>query len=382
MRTVPVTVACLALAAGALACVAPSDRPRAHISLLERRGPASTLPDTPPWTGPTEPVDPPAPKIPEQLPVAIEPLGVELADEPGELAAVAPEPQPLPEPALPPASAEPENATPTPASAPRTPRALVPGDVLLGAPIAADGGAVLGAVRDALIDPATGAVSALLVAPAADAPPVLVAWDAVVGLETEPAARLVLAPNAGLDDPHTRLFDGRAPETVRGRVTGVELVGAGAAPPSAIVKVHDDATNLLHRALVAAASLVLPDAAALEGGTVEVTGLLTRDERGKLWVASAITRNGERVAVRSETGAVRWAELAQRAARASGLAGREIATPDGPPLVVRGWRIDPATGAVAELIVEDRGARLTLPWDAIERGADGAWSLALDDAPR
>lgn len=261
------------------------------------------------------------------------------------------------------------------------------GAALLGAPVEDSGGVRVGAVEDVLIEPATGEVVAVLAAlrladgrrEATVLEYAAVDWPAS---ESE-GARVVL--DCALDElsrdlGYAGLFDGQEVSDVKGEVT--EVVDRPASARSALIlKVHDQ-DNLLHRVLVEPARLVRRRSSLVEpGSAMTAEGVLTRDDSGKLLVASAIGRDGERLELRDSSGAILWGALTQGFLSARSLPEQPLVAADGSPAPITGWLLDRTRGVAEYACVEVDGVERALPWAELERDVGSrAWAVARDRA--
>jgi hypothetical protein len=231
---------------------------------------------------------------------------------------------------------------------------------VIGAPVEGEDGA-MGIVEDLLLEPGDGTVLGIAVVQAGGR---FVLDASLAHWAVEPTGCRLLVDPAGAPAPRgldaAALFDAEPPQRVSGGLREIELVGAGAGR-AAILTVHDDA-NLLHRVLVGAPHLValrLPGLAV--GAQVELEGVLTRDETGKLWIASRVSAGGDTILLRDEVGSLLWDLLASELQAASSLTGGSILSEERAALEVVGWSLELETRSVLPRILLD-GSEQTVPW--------------------
>jgi hypothetical protein len=149
---------------------------------------------------------------------------------------------------------------------------------------------------------------------------------------------------------------------------------------AAILKVHDP-ENLLHRVLLEPASLIGdPLARIVPGQSVEVEGALTRDDAGKLLIASVLVRDEETLALRDSAGAIRVDALAEPYQSALRLTDLTLITTDGDVFGITGWILDRARGTAVHVCVDVDGTERAVAWEDLERSTDSTWPTVHDSA--
>ncbi len=240
---------------------------------------------------------------------------------------------------------------------------------ILGAPVHDRENKPIGKIEDVLLDEASGravAILALFTAPEqADEPPEVRDY---ASLEVTGQGLLRFAgPAASPVASYSELFDGQEVASVQGEIQETEALGSGLAR-ALVLKVRDE-ENLLHRVLVEVSQLVLRKLPDLKvGEAVRFEGVETRDEKGKLWIASALAQKELALQLRDPSGRILWTNLLQ-SARA--LLSLPVLTVDGATVPIRGWVLDRKSGAVSHLRLEIELEEHALPWSEVEREANG-----------
>jgi hypothetical protein len=284
---------------------------------------------------------------------------------------------------------------------PRTP-AFVPGEAVLGAVVWDQSDCAIGAVDDLLLDLRTGAVVTCHAAAAVgQAAPLSTGPLALPGSTlTWVAAESGLCVRAGGQVPsiphppppvpasHEELFAERAPQLLEGVITQIGPLAAGS---GLVVLRLREASNLLHRVLLCPAAFLQSAGMPLEeGAAVSVEGLATRDELGKLWIASRLRRGELDLRLRDAAGKPLWPESAIAASvphdalpepvLVRSLVGASVRTADEQELPLRGFVLDPARGEVPFVRIAVDEAEHLLPISALGAGPQGAWRIALTRA--
>jgi len=251
---------------------------------------------------------------------------------------------------------------------------------VLDAPVHADEAsgleAVHGELEDLLLDELSGTVVAAVLRFRGGGrdevfvvEPEALAWD-------EGSARVLdLVPLASAMGAGANPFEGQEPTRLEGVIRTLERAGAGRLE----IRLLDD-DNLLHRVCIEPEPLVARRAPRLHiDQHVVVRAVETRDERGKLWIASALAEDGPELALRDASGRLLWLELAQGSLSARSLLGATLLTADGARATVHGWTVEWTTGTVRELTLSlgEGEKTCTLPWGRFARDAEGQWRTPL-----
>jgi hypothetical protein len=191
-------------------------------------------------------------------------------------------------------------------------------------------------------------------------------WTAAV----DPCMPVAPAPVDCAD--HSASFASAVPEVHSGVVQSVEHARTEDGREFASLRVQVESGDLLRIALGPSGWHARGAALPAVGATVQVRAVSTRDERGLLWIASALRLDeGPELRVRREDGRPAWTELeaAPQSCSAAALLGRRV--------LVDGR----AVGHVEDLLVERGTGAPRITW-VIRRSAGGgppvrfAWSRA------
>jgi len=180
----------------------------------------------------------------------------------------------------------------------------------------------------------------------------------------------------GLD--YSEAFDGQIGSVVTGDITEVEIPDVGT-QQAAILMLHDS-DNLLHRVLVEPADLVARILSGFDvGESMTAEGVLTRDDGGKLLVASVVTSDQTRLELRNAEGAIDWDALAARFQSARRLTSMTARSADGADLRIAGWFLDVEHGVVPFVCLEVDGVERALPWSDWKPGREReTWDVMVD----
>lgn len=272
------------------------------------------------------------------------------------------------------------------------PPKLLRGEDLFGLSIDDAAGDRVGRLDDFLVEDSTGELVGVVVdvARGGDAPALRIFESAFLVFSADDSG----APRVSFDsaltelntgEDYSALFDGQEPSQISGEVQGIQdLHFAGT--NTLIVKLHDQ-ENLWHRVLIEPAYLALgPDLTLKVGDTLSVSGVMTRDETGKLFVAKSLEFGGRSLNLRNAQGVVLWDELRSRFRSARGLSEQAIVSADGSRLALSDVLVDWEGGAIAHVVVQIDDVEYALPWDAADRSSQD-WSVPSDrdgllDLPR
>jgi len=261
---------------------------------------------------------------------------------------------------------------------------LLRGEWLLNAAVDDPVGGRRGTVHDVLLDAATGRVLGLLLAfPGDEDAPRLVDYGDLGWPAPDAAFVLSLSTGAGEGlhdglDP-AAVFDGKDTAVVEGEIVQVQSEGPAPSCP-AIFKVHDS-ENLLHRVLVGAAGFVERALPGLKvGEPVKVEGILTRDTKGKLWIASAIVQGEQSLRLRDPRGSLTLVDLTRGLLSVRDLSAVSIRTSDARTLPVDGWVLDREAGCASFVSVGVDGVERAVAWGELERGPGGVWTVGREAA--
>jgi len=267
-------------------------------------------------------------------------------------------------------SPEEVEAPPEPAPPPAPTPRLQPSAQILGLPVN-DEEKIQGSIGDLLIDPASGALVAVVLLPVGGEPeevrivrPASLAWSPATR-----GAQLVPPPSGSRRTlPPTRdLFDGHTPTTLQGEIKSLERIGFGQLE----VRLASE-DKLVHRVRVEAEPLVVRRATKLIlGENVRFQAVETRDERGKLWIATSLLQGDVALTLRDAQGRLMWKDLGCLPSRS--LLGRTVKTADGIDATTCDWEVDWAAGTIAELVLSIDSARYRLSWSDLVRDAQGGW---------
>jgi hypothetical protein len=230
-----------------------------------------------------------------------------------------------------------------------------------------------GLLDDLLIDTASGTVVAAQVRGSADTPGV--GLIELAALERGPAGKALVVQRADQEflrvPDYSDLFEGRSPVPLEGEIRAIDRVGGGCSEVRLV-----DAGNLFHRVRIEAAALVMRRAPSLAvGQKVRFRGIETRDERGKLWIASEIDQEGTALVLRDASGALKWRGLGCVSSRE--LVGSIVRTADDQEAVIVDWTLDWTAAALTGLVIELGGTRHELTWAELVRADDGTWRTLL-----
>jgi hypothetical protein len=263
---------------------------------------------------------------------------------------------------------------------------VVRGDRVVGIPIEDSTGTFAGVVRDVLLDTATGDVLGVVAARFGDeagARTEVFEYEALQWALGDIGMSVAVADAAddraevldgGID--YDTVFDASELRSIRGVVT--ELRPSEHERGSAILALRD-AENRFHRVLVGAVEFASRMLVGLEvGESIQVDGILTRDNGGKLWIATAVTRGTQTVRLRDASGRVLWQELSGRFVSSRNVP-TTIRASDGVTIPVHGWMLDIDAGSTAWLCIVVDGTLRLLPWDDVRRDP-GGWSTDHDSA--
>lgn len=260
------------------------------------------------------------------------------------------------------------------------PKRLVRGSSLLGRAAEDHVRVRAGSVRDFLVDPASGAVAAVLTGPGAgvegDWIRVLL-YDSLKWEGGGSAKVIVSASESGAArrDLVADLFDVQEPVRIVGEVLDVEQHGPGYLD-SAVVMVRD-ADNLHHRLALGPASLTLPALPTLgKGDAITAEGVVTRDSRGRLVIVSSLVHTDATLTLRDERGQMNWNELTSRLLSARRAIGGSLATSGAEAVPIADWLCDWRRGRVTHLLVKVGEAERAVPWERLRPGVEG-WSTVL-----
>jgi sporulation protein YlmC with PRC-barrel domain len=272
------------------------------------------------------------------------------------------------------------------------PPKLLRGEDLFGLSIADAAGDRVGRLDDFLVEASTGELVGVVVneARGGDAPALRIFERAflVFGADESGAPRVsfdcaLTELNAG--DDYSALFYGHEPSQISGEVEGIQdLHFAGT--NTLIVKLHDQ-ENLWHRVLIEPAYLALgPDLPLKVGDTLSVSGVMTRDETGKLFVAKSLEIGDRILNLRDAQGVVLWDELRSRFRSARELSEQTIVSADGSRLALSDVLVDWEGAVIAHVVVQIDAVEYALPWDAVDRSSVD-WNVPFDgdglpDLPR
>jgi hypothetical protein len=273
------------------------------------------------------------------------------------------------------------------------PRQDLPSGHILAAPVLDGDGVSLGNVADLWVDSGTGAVVAVVVrqpAATADAEAVehILEPSALKPDLQPPSARdetqrplhmVTVGPPVELEDPKDRqAFEGQTPSEVEGQIRAIERVQGDRLEVRLL-----DSENLMHRVRIEAAALVTRRAPRLAvGESVSFQAVEARDDRGKLWIPSALAQDGVELALRDENGRLLWRELG--CFQAKELLTSSVRTADGRTVAVREWFLDPTATTVVLLVLELEGVSYQLHWSELVRDPEGGWRTPrlLSELPR
>jgi hypothetical protein len=180
-------------------------------------------------------------------------------------------------------------------------------------------------------------------------------------------ARLVEGDPVPLErDP----FENREVERFSGEVTRVEENDSG----RFFFFELRDPENHYRRVFVAPSDAV--STVPTQGLAVEVEAVQTRDERGALWIAAALTIGEQRIELRNAVGRVPWpgflGRLQGRWLHARSLLGAQVMTADGHELQVRDlWLIGECERAFYVVLRADEGSDCPVPWTTFSWTAEG-----------
>lgn len=182
---------------------------------------------------------------------------------------------------------------------------------------------------------------------------------------------------ARLSSAHAPLFEGRELERLEGVVDGMEIELDERGIAFRTVRLLDSG-NRYHRALLAPATwLENLGAAPALAARLEVRGLFTHDQRGKLFVASSLAKGAApAIALRGAQGEPLWPRVEpEQVALARELLDAWVDLGAAAPALVVEVLLDWSGGAVAALQLSSGGELSTHPWSDLRLGAQG-WSLA------
>lgn len=271
------------------------------------------------------------------------------------------------------------NAEPTPADpvAPVVPAPvrlpepeLLSAQALLGSPVRLPDGSVAGRLKDLLITSGAdgGQITGVILDPAPGAEGVakFVEVSAIDWASDGDGLWLNLAPSALAKVDLRDLISGEGIQTIEGLITEFDL-DASSPEGALVLKVRDD-KNILHRVHVAAPSLVqeqLPGS--IQDKKAKVEGVLTRDERGKVVVATALELDDTRVQVRGPEGDIDWVGIATHLMR-----GRELLQSSvfGNTAEVSRWLVNRETKRIESIWVVEDGRERELTWGEMIAGKD------------
>lgn len=246
-------------------------------------------------------------------------------------------------------------------------------DRVLGHAVTVPDRAGVGEIDDLLIDTASGTVVAATVRGGAGTPGT--GLVELAALKRGPEGTALEVQNA--DDQLLRmpkyedLFEGKTPVPLEGEIRSIERVGGGCSEVRLV-----DAQNLFHRVTIEAASLVMRRAPRLAvGQRVRFQAIETRDERGKLWIASQLDQDSGPLVLRDAEGRLQWRNLGCIGSRQ--LVGSVVHTADDREGRIVDWSLDWGAAVLTGVLVELDGMRYELTWTDLVRADDGTWRTPL-----
>jgi hypothetical protein len=174
------------------------------------------------------------------------------------------------------------------------------------------------------------------------------------------------------------LFEGGPAEAFAGEITEIEYLDLD--PSSAVIlKVHD-AKNLLRRVRLSSFGVLADCLPGLRvGSDLRLEALPTRDDSGKLWIATRIEREGVSLLLLGRDGNLLGQSLAGRWPSARAMASVKLRSTDAGPVALQGWLLDwQASRAVALLVTID-GLLRSLPWADVEVISGAPWRVERDE---
>jgi hypothetical protein len=322
---------------------------------------------------PPEPVPEPEPEVEVALPPDPEPAVEAVPIQAAAPIEVEESPPEVAEPALP----EPEVEAP-----PVLPVELC---ALTGRAVIGADGVELGGVAEAIVDFAAGRAVAVHLSSTVDLPGAELAFSALAwpdpGAGAEEPLRALSAPtlleSGHTGDPLLEQVEGRARESLTGVVEGLEEEPQG---EPVVARLRTAENHLLRVSLAPADHLAREGVAVKPGVELALQGVPTRDARGRLWVACALsTAGGAEILLRDADGAALWLDAATRAvpapapplASTADLLVVRVLDAGGASRELVEVEVEPGTGAVRAVLLATGDGVLRVPWEEISASPDG-----------
>ena len=280
----------------------------------------------------------------------------------------------------------PRIAGPAPIYGPETPESFdryLVGERVLGAEVRDAADCRVGVLRDLVADLESGAIVSALVARTGDESrpeevgvPILgsdLRWMAGGGELRVGIARIPAAPVVPQIE-YAELFREREPSILQGEIT--EMAPQKDSTMQVLLKLREQ-NNLHHRVYVGSARYLLTNGIELEvGRKVTLEGLPTRDDKGKIWVCSAVAYGDKSLKLRDATGVPLWApaETIPGLSLLS-LQQKPAATADGAEVMIKSFVFDTYGATVPFVTVTIDSIDHLLPLEELELLDDGSLRL-------
>jgi len=279
----------------------------------------------------------------------------------------------------------PRIAVPAPLYGPETPdsfdRYLV-GDRVLGIEVCDGADCSVGVLSDLVMDLDSGAIVSALVARAGEAGPDQASipilgsdlrWLTSPDVLRAQVAKIPAAPVVPQVE-YAELFRERQPSTLQGEIT--DMAPEKDASMQVLLKLREE-NNLHHRVYVGSARYLLTNGIELEvGQKVTLEGLPTRDDKGKIWVCSAVAYDDKSLKLRDADGVPLWtpAETIPGVSLLS-LQRKPASTADGAEVMIRSFVFDTYSATVPFVTVTIDSTDHLLPLEELEVLENGSLRL-------
>lgn len=280
----------------------------------------------------------------------------------------------------------PRFAGPAPLYGPETPDSFdryLLGERVLGIEVCDGTDCSVGVLSDLVMDLESGAIVSALVARTGDLAgtdqagvPILgsyLRWLTKADVLRAQVAEIPAAPVVPQVE-YAELFRERQPSTLQGEIT--DMAPEKDSSLQVLLKLREE-NNLHHRVYVGSARYLLTNGIELRvGQKVTLEGLPTRDDKGKIWVCSAVSYDDKSLKLRDAQGVPLWtpAETIPGVSLLS-LQLKPAETADGTQVMIRSFVFDTYSGTVPFVTVTIDSIDHLLPLEELELLADGSLRL-------